>query len=277
VHLASVAGRICTFVDGELIDIERTSQGYFSSNALDAFDRWDELVSWGRSVGANGAGEVPAGQLGPPVPTPRQVFGVGLNYQEHAAEAALDAPALPPVFTKFPSCIVGQNQTVEIRGNTVDWEVELVCVIGDTGYRISVDDAWRHVAGLTIGQDLSDRARQLSGTMPQFSMGKSLRGFGPIGPWLVTPDALTDPDDLAISCAVDGEEVQQSRTSEMIFPVADLIEQISAVCQLMPGDLIFTGTPAGVGYSRSPQRFLKPGQVITSTIERIGTLTTTLV
>lgn len=276
-HFANVAGRMCTFADGEPIDIQRASRGRFSCHPLDAFDRWGELVSWCASVGANGTGEVPAAQLGPPVPTPRQVFGVGLNYQGHATEAALDVPALPTVFTKFPSCIAGQDQAVEINGDMVDWEVELVCVIGQAAYQIPADDAWRHVAGFTIGQDLSDRARQLSGTMPQFCLGKSYRGFGPIGPWLVTPDALPNPDDLAISCAVDGEEVQTARTSEMIYPVGELIAQISAVCQLMPGDLIFTGTPAGVGYARSPRRFLKPGQVIHSTIEGIGTLTTKLV
>jgi 2-keto-4-pentenoate hydratase/2-oxohepta-3-ene-1,7-dioic acid hydratase in catechol pathway len=153
----------------------------------------------------------------------------------------------------------------------VDWEVELVAVIGVRAHRVAEDAAWPHVAGLTVGQDLSERVVQW-GAGGQFSLGKSFPGFGPMGPWLVTADELADPDDLALECAVNGEVMQKSRTSDMVFGVARLIAELSAILPLLPGDVIFTGTPAGIGATRKPPRFLQPGDVLTSTIEGIGTL-----
>ena len=132
------------------------------------------------------------------------------------------------------------------------------------------EDAWTHVAGLTIGQDISDRALQFAGQAPQFSMGKSYPGFGPLGPRVVTLDEIVDPDNLELGCALDGEVMQRARTSGMIFGVPDLIARLSAVCPLLPGDLIFTGTPSGVGAFRKPPIFLQPGQELSSWIEGIG-------
>jgi 2-keto-4-pentenoate hydratase/2-oxohepta-3-ene-1,7-dioic acid hydratase in catechol pathway len=139
---------------------------------------------------------------------------------------------------------------------------------------VAAADAWDHVAGLTVGQDLSARDVQMLGSPPQFSLGKSFPGFGPIGPWLVTPDELRDPDDLGIGCAVNGEQMQSDRTSAMLFSVPETVARLSAICPLLPGDLIFTGTPAGVGNRMDPPRYLKPGDELVSTIEGIGTLTT---
>jgi len=149
-----------------------------------------------------------------------------------------------------------------------------VAVIGRAAYRVDAARAWDHVAGLTVGQDISARDVQMTGSPPQFSLGKSLPGFGPTGPWLVTPDALADPDDLAIACAVNDEQVQGDRTSSMLFSVGEVIARLSAICPLLPGDLIFTGTPAGVGNRMDPPRYLRPGDELVSTIEGIGSITT---
>ena len=182
--------------------------------------------------------------------------------------AASDVPA---TFTKFPASLAGPYDDVEIVGETVDWEVELVAVIGRTADRVAEDDAWAHVAGLTVGQDISDRHLQFAAG-GQFSLGKSRRGYGPMGPSLVTLDEVPNPDDLALGCSVDGEKVQDARTSDLIFSVPRLVAELSAVLPLLPGDVIFTGTPAGVGVARKPPRFLQPGNVVESWIEGIGTI-----
>ena len=157
-------------------------------------------------------------------------------------------------------------------GGHTDWEIELVAVIGARAWRVAESDAWRHVAGLTAGQDLSERISQLAGPAPQFSLGKSLPGFTPMGPCLVTPDEFADPDDLGLRATINGEEVQKARTSELIFPVPVLVSRLSHRLPLLPGDVIFTGTPAGVGLGRNPQRWLADGDELVSTIEGIGEL-----
>jgi 2-keto-4-pentenoate hydratase/2-oxohepta-3-ene-1,7-dioic acid hydratase in catechol pathway len=202
------------------------------------------------------------------------VFALGLNYAMHAKEARLELPPMPLTFTKFPSCITGPDAEVAVATDRVDWEVELVAVIGREAYRVDETQAWDHVAGLTVGQDLSARDVQMVGSPPQFSLGKSFPGFGPTGPCLVTPDELADRDDLAIGCAVNGEPVQGDRTSSMLFGVAETIAYLSSICTLLPGDLIFTGTPAGVGNRMDPPRYLAPGDELVSTIEGIGSITT---
>jgi 2-keto-4-pentenoate hydratase/2-oxohepta-3-ene-1,7-dioic acid hydratase in catechol pathway len=200
------------------------------------------------------------------------VFGIGLNYRDHAAESGLPVPAgEPPVFTKFPSCITGPHGDIELPpGGHVDWEVELVAVIGRHARHVPAGRGLEYVAGYAVGQDVSERVLQLAATPPQFSMGKSLPGFGPVGPWLVTLDELADPGDLALGCEINGEPVQSSRTSQLIFGVPALVANLSASVLLLPGDIIFTGTPAGVGLGRNPQRWLAGGDVLTSHIEGIG-------
>jgi 2-keto-4-pentenoate hydratase/2-oxohepta-3-ene-1,7-dioic acid hydratase in catechol pathway len=174
------------------------------------------------------------------------------------------------VFTKFPTCLNGPTADIELPSATVDWEVELVAVIGRRARHVPAERGLEYVAGYAVGQDISERVLQLAATPPQFSMGKSLPGFGPVGPWLVTLDDLDDPGDLALGCEINGEPVQSSRTSQLIFSVPALVANLSASVPLLPGDVIFTGTPAGVGLGRDPQRWLADGDVLTSHIEGIG-------
>jgi 2-keto-4-pentenoate hydratase/2-oxohepta-3-ene-1,7-dioic acid hydratase in catechol pathway len=199
------------------------------------------------------------------------VFAIGLNYRAHAEESGMDIPTVPATFTKFPASITGPFADVEIPAPTTDWEVELVAVIGIEADRVAEADAWSHIAGVTVGQDISERTLQFAAA-GQFSLGKSYRGFSPIGPWIVTPNELADPDDLELGCSVDGATMQSSRTSDLIFNVPQLVAELSAVLPLWPGDIIFTGTPAGVGVTRRPARFLQPGEVLESWIEGIGTI-----
>jgi len=276
--VASVKNRLTTFVDGIAVDVEEASNGRFGSDIAQIYPVWDDFAEWGRTHGARGAGDVPDDLLSAPSPQPSQVFAISLNYLDHAKEANLEIPDFPSVFTKFPSCIVGPNVDVQLAEPTTDWEIELVLVIGRTAHRVSPTHGWDYVAGITVGQDLSDRTRQLSGMpYPQFSLGKSYPGYGPTGPWLVTPDELANRSDVALRCTVDGEVVQQFRSSTMIFTVPELVAHLSSIVELRPGDLIFTGTSSGVGFARSPKRFLSPGQRIVSEIEGVGTLRTQLV
>lgn len=274
-RIANLAGRAVVVVGDRTIDVEQASSGRFGSDAQALFDDWSAFVEWGATL-AEALEAIPfdPADLGAPVPRPRQVFAIGVNYAQHAAEAGYPADSLPVTFTKFPTSIVGPDHEVELPEGNVDWEVELVVVISTLAHRVSRDDAWSHVAGVTIGQDLSERLVQMEGTLPQFSMGKSYPGFGPTGPWLVTPDELPNRDDLAIGCSLSGQQMQSSRTAMMIYDVPELIARLSAICPLLPGDLIFSGTPAGVGNRMNPQRFIRPDDVLVSSIEGIGTLTT---
>ena len=272
-RLFNLAGRLSTFVDGSVVDVATASDNRFSPDPQHMFDDWESLAGWGRSLGAGGSGAVDVQQLQAPVPRPPQVFAIGLNYKAHAQEGIFSVPDEPTVFTKWPTCIVGPSHAVELPVDT-DWEIELVVAISRHAHKVSAADAMSYVAGYTVGQDLSDRVLQRKGPAPQWSLGKSRYGFGPIGPWLVTLDELADPHDLAIHSSLAGETLQTSRTSMLIFDIPTIIEYISAFCPMLPGDLIFTGTPEGVGYARTPPRFLHPGDVLTSTIEGIGDLVT---
>jgi 2-keto-4-pentenoate hydratase/2-oxohepta-3-ene-1,7-dioic acid hydratase in catechol pathway len=204
------------------------------------------------------------------------VFAIGMNYTDHATETGLGVPSAPNTFTKFPTCITGPRAEVVLPPGDVDWEVELVVVLGRTARQVPARRAWDFVAGVCVGQDLSERRQQLAPPSPQFSLGKSHPGFGPTGPFLVTPDELADPDDLELGCSLNGEVVQHGRTRDMLFPVPELIARLSAVVTMLPGDLIFTGTPAGVGLGRTPPRFLSPGDVLVSHISQVGEITTRL-
>jgi 2-keto-4-pentenoate hydratase/2-oxohepta-3-ene-1,7-dioic acid hydratase in catechol pathway len=273
-RIANLSGRL-VLIDGDrAVDVERASEGLFRAEPQAVYPRWEEFRAWAQRT------ELPAGRpfehadLGSPAPEPAQALGIGLNYRDHAGESGFEIPeGLPPVFTKFRSSLSGPITEVRLpEGGHTDWEVELVAVIGREARDVAPWQAWSHVAGLAVGQDISERILQLQGPAPQFSLGKSFPGFGPVGPWLVTPDEFADPDDLALSCSVNGEQVQKSRTGELIFPVPELVSRLSAVLTLYPGDVIFTGTPAGVGLGRNPQRWLAPGDVLISEVEGIGRL-----
>jgi 2-keto-4-pentenoate hydratase/2-oxohepta-3-ene-1,7-dioic acid hydratase in catechol pathway len=272
--VANVVGRLSLVTaPGEVVDVERASGGRFVADPQAAYERWDELVDFAATIGPGHPDAVALREeeLGNPVPQPRQVFAIGLNYADHAAESKLSVPETPPVFTKFPACLSGPFGQIELpAGGNVDWEVELVAVIGRRAYRVVEDAAWGHVAGLTVGQDLSERQLQLTGPAPQFSLGKSYPGFGPMGPVLVTPDELPNSDDVELGCLINGEQVQKGRTSDMVFSVPELIARLSAVTPLLPGDVIFTGTPSGVGLGRTPQRYLKPGDELVTYVSGLG-------
>jgi 2,4-diketo-3-deoxy-L-fuconate hydrolase len=280
-RLTLVPTSVSSIVDGGTVvgvDVERASAGAFGADPQAVFARWDEFVAWARAVDlSEGDVAVAADRLGPVAPRPTQVFAIGLNYAAHAAETDTAAPDTPPTFTKFPTCLAGPAVSVSLPPGSVDWEVELVVVIGRLARTVARADAWSHVAGLAVGQDFSERQLQRAGPAPQYSLAKSFPRFGPTGPALVTPDELSDPDDLAISCAIDGEPMQSARTSMMIFDVPTLIVHLSSVLPLLPGDVIFTGTPSGVGMGRRPPRFLEAGEVVVSEIEGIGKLRNTMV
>ncbi|MFC4948369.1 fumarylacetoacetate hydrolase family protein [Pseudonocardia sp. GCM10023141] len=266
----NLAGRLTLFTEGGAVDVERASGGRFDADPQAVYARWAEFVEWAATAPVDSAVAFDAAELGPPAPRPAQVFAIGLNYRDHAAEAGLALPDAPVVFTKFVSSFAGPEGEIVLTGPTVDWEVELVAVIGTAARNVPVERGWEHIAGLTVGQDVSDRTVQSAGPAPQFSLAKSFPGFSPTGPWLVTPDAFADPDDIALGCSIDGESVQKGRTSDLVFSVPQLVAELSAALQLQPGDVIFTGTPAGVGMGRNPKRFLAAGQRLDTFIEGIG-------
>jgi 2-keto-4-pentenoate hydratase/2-oxohepta-3-ene-1,7-dioic acid hydratase in catechol pathway len=252
-RIASRLGRSVIVEANLCADIETASKTVFSHKVDDLYQDWPAFFQWARKAAPVADQPCELSELDAPVQRPRQVFGIGLNYLEHAAEAGVNVPTSATVFTKFPTCLVGPTAAIELPSTQCDWEVELVAVIGR-------------------GQDISERAVQLSGPVPQFSLGKSYRTFGPIGPWLVTPDELARRDDLELQCSVAGRVLQKGRTSQMVFSVSQLIAQISQVCPMLPGDLLFTGTPPGVGMARQPQEYLKPDTTLISEIEGIGKL-----
>lgn len=281
-RVANVANRahlVLQAADGSdrLVDVATDSDGRFGPTPRAVYDDWDAFGAWAAQADLDAESGAPVDRsiLEAPSPEPRQVFAIGLNYDEHATESGFEAPTeLPPVFTKYVSAFTGPDTEVVIpSGGNVDWEVELVAVLGRRAHRISEDDAWDHVAGVTVGQDLSERITQLRGPAPQFGLGKSYPGFAPQGPFLITPDELPDRDDLEIGCRIDEEIVQCGRTREMIFDVAALVAKISENVTLYPGDVVFTGTPAGVGLGREPKRFLRPGETLYTWIEGVGELT----
>lgn len=272
-RLANIDGRATLLTSEGALDLERVTGGRFGPDIHGCYDRWEQLLELVPDLVANRAVAAPAPaaeDFGNPVPMPRQVFAIGLNYAEHAAEVSVPLPEELTVFTKFASSLAPPYGTVALPPGTVDWEVELVVVIGRGGRSISTGTAWDHVAGLTVGQDLSERTRQLRGSSAQYSLAKSFAGFAPVGPVLVTPDEFDDPDDIELGCLLNGEVVQHSRTSDLVFPVPEIIARLSEVVELTPGDAIFTGTPSGVGVGRSPQRFLSPGDELVTYATGVG-------
>jgi 2-keto-4-pentenoate hydratase/2-oxohepta-3-ene-1,7-dioic acid hydratase in catechol pathway len=271
-RLINHAGRSALDVDGQRYDLATLSGDATLADPMVAVGRHRELHDLTALAPSRASdGPVDASSLAPSVPRPSKVFAIGLNYRDHASESNLELPPAPLAFTKFPSCLVGPTADIVLSGDAVDWEVELVVVMGDGGRHITVEQAWSHVAGITLGQDISDRVVQLLGKPPQFSLGKSFDTFGPLGPAVVSVDAFSNPDDIGLWCDVSGQRMQDSRSAHLIFTIPELISYLSAICTLEPGDLIFTGTPSGVGAARG--RFLADGDVIVSGAEVIGTMT----
>jgi len=274
VRIGNLSGRLTLFTEQGAVDVEKASGGRFGADPQAVYDVWEDFLGWAQGADLSSASEFDVTDLGAPTPAPAQVFGIGLNYSDHIAESKLGVPdKFPPVFTKFRTAISGPVTTVTLPpGGHTDWEVELVVVIGRRAEAVSADDAWSYVAGVTVGQDISERIRQTEGPAAQFSVGKSFPGFAPMGPWVVTVDEFENPDDLELGCSIDGETMQHGQTSQLIFSVPKLIEGLSATLPLLPGDAIFTGTPAGVGLGRNPQRWLQPGEELVTYITGIGEL-----
>ncbi|MEM7140998.1 MAG: fumarylacetoacetate hydrolase family protein [Actinomycetota bacterium] len=270
-RLTTLAGR-AVLIDGDhWHDLEGASQGSFTADPMEAVRRHEELHAVAAGLGDRVAeGNVAAASFGPPVPHPRSVFAVGLNYPDHVAESSMETPDSPLIFAKWPSCLVGSTADVELASEAGDYEAELVVVIGRGGRDITVDDAWDHVMGFTIGQDISDRALQFAAKPPHFDLGKSRDTYGPCGPAVVSTDLIPDPADLAITCDVNGERRQSGNTGQLIFDVPTLIAYLSSILTLEVGDLIFTGTPDGVGAAEL--KFLTPGDVVETRIAGLGSM-----
>jgi 2-keto-4-pentenoate hydratase/2-oxohepta-3-ene-1,7-dioic acid hydratase in catechol pathway len=216
-------------------------------------------------------------KLHAPLSNPPRVFAIGLNYRDHAIESGMAIPTTPVVFFKLQTAIIGPGDAIVLPKNSTqpDYEAEFAFVIGKGGYRIPAS-AWReHVYGYTIVNDVSARDVQLATS--QWSMGKSFPTFCPIGPAIVTADEIADPHSLAIELTIDGVVHQNSNTRELIFKIPELIEYLSSITPLLPGDIVSTGTPYGVGLGRNPKRWLKPGETVTITVEGLGSLTNPVV
>lgn len=277
-RVLNLSGRLAIEIDAEhALDVATASDGRFGPEPQAVYADWDAFRSWAATVAAGDGGTAfTPEQLGSPAPRPGQLFAVGINYREHADEAGLDLPEIPVVFTKFPASVTGPRAQIALPKGSVDFEVELVAVVGREATAVSAADAWDHIAGLSVGQDLSERELQLAGPKPQqFNMGKSYTGFAPIGPALVTLDEFANPDDIEISCELSGVEVQRTRTSDMIFTIPQIVEFLSSVCTLWPGDVIFTGTPSGVGWTREPKLLIGADDELVTRAEGIGEMRNT--
>ena len=269
--LANVDGRSALVDGGHYFDVATISDGTLPSNPMHALAHGAELTALAKNIaGRTPSGELADAMLGPPVPQPQKSFAIGLNYLDHAAEGSMELPANPLVFTKFPSCLTGPYADVEIRSDFCDYEGELVVVIGKGGKDIPAEHAWDHVIGVMVGQDISDRKAQFAAKPPHFDLGKSFDTFGPIGPTLVSLDGIGDPRELRIVTSVNGEARQDDTVASMVFDVPTVIAYLSQITTLFSGDLIFTGTPAGIGAVHG--KFLADGDVITTTIDGIGSL-----
>jgi 2-keto-4-pentenoate hydratase/2-oxohepta-3-ene-1,7-dioic acid hydratase in catechol pathway len=271
VRILNLNGRLSLAAGDGAVDVETASNGTFSADVQSIYDRWEEFTAWARTYRGVPDRTVVESEIGPPVPRPGQVFAIGVNYRDHAAEAGLALPEKPMVFTKFPASINGPYGEIVLPSDAVDFEVELVAVIGKRARNVPARDGWTYIAGLTAGQDLSERAVQLAGPPPQqYNMGKSFEGFAPVGPALVTPDEFADPDDIEVGCRLSGVQMQKARTSDFVFSIPQLVAYLSGILPLLPGDLIFTGTPSGVGWVRDPRRTIAAGEELVTHVAGVG-------
>ena len=268
--LGSNSGRAIFIKDDKYYDVNTISNGDISSNSLKALSDTEMLSQLYINLNDyDPSGNLNDINLDPPI-IPTNVFAVGLNYKKHAEESNLELPPFPMIFTKHSTCISGPKSDICMKSDMVDYEAELVFVIGKGGKDISKEDAWQHVAGLCVGQDISDRPVQFHATPPQFNLGKSFDTFGPIGPYLVSTDLFDNKESLKLQCWVNDELRQETLTNDLIFDIPYLISYISEFITLNTGDVIFTGTPEGVGATQG--KFLKDGDILKTTIEGIGTL-----
>ena len=269
--LVNIEERAALVVGDHYFDVERTSNGSLPSDPMLILEHTEALHDLAPHLqSAVPTGLVSEATLNAPVPRPRNSFGIGLNYRNHAEESGMPIPPAPMVFTKVPSCITGPTGNIEMRSDYVDFEGELVVVIGKTAKQVAAEDAMNHVAGFCVGQDISDRPAQFTSNPPQFNLGKSFDTYGPIGPMLVSPDEIDVNSDMMLTTEVNGEIRQKDSARDLIFDVPYLVAYLSQILTLQPGDVIFTGTPGGVGVMEG--RFLQDGDVIKTSIEGLGSM-----
>lgn len=273
-RLANHGGRASIVVDGHVVDVERASGGSLGSDPMLLCDlaNHDTLRRLAASASPADWPALDESLLGAPVPRPPKGLGVALNYRQHAVESNLAIPEEPHLFAKTENCVCGPFDEIVVPAgrDKVDYEAELVIAFGRRCSRATARDAWSYLAGVTCGQDISDRGEQFRLPVKQFTVAKSYDTFGPIGPYLVTPDEFADPDALDLSCRVSGVEMQRTRTDDLIFGVPALVEWLSRFITFQPGDLVWTGTPGGVGEAQQPPRFLRHGDVVETEISGIG-------
>jgi 2,4-diketo-3-deoxy-L-fuconate hydrolase len=273
--LANIANRPAVVNDGRALDIATASKGRIEPHlsVLSDLSLHDELRNLADSAAETDWHAFDRRDLGR-VSRPYKAIGVALNYRGHAEESDLPIPDEPSVFAKFASSVVGPYDPIVVppEYDKVDYEAEVVIVMGAAGKNITAYDAWSYVAGVTAGQDISDRKEQWRKPINQFTLPKSYDTFSPIGPYLVTLDEFEDIDDIEVAGHVDDLEVQRGRTSDLIFSVPELIAWLSKRVTFEPGDLIFTGTPAGCGVRRTPRLYLRDGMVLRTEVAGVGTM-----
>jgi 2-keto-4-pentenoate hydratase/2-oxohepta-3-ene-1,7-dioic acid hydratase in catechol pathway len=273
-RFVNAGGRAGLLVDGLVYDLAELSGGQIPGSPMEVVtDFWEQALVVFETGSFGGGTPVDQVHLGPPVPSPPSVYAIGMNYKKHAVEAGLEVRPIPAVFTKFPSSLTGPYDPIVLpQGEgTTDWEAELAFVMGSGGRSISAREALDNVRGFTIAQDISERFVQMAAGH-QFSLGKSFDTFCPMGPAIVTLDELADPNALRITCKLNGATVQDDTTADMIVDIPHLIELLSSVMTLSAGDVCLTGTPAGVGFGRTPPVYLRPDDVLETTIEGLGTM-----
>jgi 2-keto-4-pentenoate hydratase/2-oxohepta-3-ene-1,7-dioic acid hydratase in catechol pathway len=262
-------------IDGEYVDVNvadpsmpPTVRGLLELGPERQRQAWSALKSGKVRYAQAGA------RLLAPVPDARKIICIGLNYRDHAAESGVPAPSEPVLFSKYATALAGHEQPIVLPrvSHEVDYEAELVVAIGRGGRHIARERAFEHVGGYAPGHDVSARDWQLNKPGKQWMAGKTFDTFAPVGPALVTPDEVPDPHALRIQLKLNGQTMQDSSTSQLIFGIDELIAYLSQVFTLEPGDLIFTGTPPGVGMARKPPVWLKPGDSVEVEIERVGRL-----
>jgi 2,4-didehydro-3-deoxy-L-rhamnonate hydrolase len=275
-RFANASGRAALVIDGRAVDIEQASEGRIGSDPMVYSDlAWHPaLRELAASIDPAAWPELDMATLGAPVPRPPKGFGVALNYRSHAIESNKDIPTEPHFFGKTENCVCGPYDEIVVPAgrDMIDYEAEMVIVFGRTCAKATEADAWSFIAGVTAGQDISDRGEQFRPPVKQFTIAKTYDTFGPTGPFLVTPDELPDPDSIGVQGRIDGEIVQDGNTDDLIFSVPALVAWLSRFITFRPGDLVWTGTPGGVGEARTPQLFLRDGMILETEVEGVGTM-----
>jgi 2-keto-4-pentenoate hydratase/2-oxohepta-3-ene-1,7-dioic acid hydratase in catechol pathway len=266
---------VCGVVDGAYVDLNKADPG-LPSSLRELLGLGKE--AWRRAWSALASGPVTydlaRSRLCPPIPDPRKIICIGLNYRDHAAESGVPAPPEPVLFSKYPTALIGHLDRIVLPGvsKEVDYEAELVVALGKGGRHIAREQAFEHVGGYMVGHDVSARDWQLNKPAKQWMAGKTFDSFAPTGPQLVSSDEVPDPHNLGIRLRLNGQTMQDSNTRQLIFGVDELIAYLSQIMTLEPGDLIFTGTPPGVGMARKPPVWLQAGDVVEIEIDHLGTL-----